>query len=332
MRSRICLAERPPGHPLDDLGRARGSSCSSTTPGSRAGSRAGACRPTTPACAARSRRAGCAATWFARARGPCSSGIPLVWLSRFRRRIRRPWRMRPGRSLLTRSSSRSLPSATSCITTVATKLFVMLPAQNRSSGRAFRSPISASPAATTVRCAVLLDERDHGGDVARRDQAVGGPLELGLGRGSGAAENGHPDDERSDQQHAPRTRRGRRELHAVTPRAFAVYEGHRWPPISPSSSRCHSLRVSEPEFLARAERGDHEAYASPRPPVRAGRVPRRRRDHRRRARTRRRRCRTASSRRTARCTASAPAPRSGRGSSGSSSTRRTTSAAPSGAT
>ena len=44
---------------------------------------------------------------------------------------------------------------------------------------------------------------------------------------------------------------------------LGVYERHRWPPTSRSSSHCPSLRVNgEPEFLARAIEGDHEAYAN----------------------------------------------------------------------
>ena len=50
------------------------------------------------------------------------------------------------------SSRPSLPSATSCMTTVATKAFVMLPIQNLSLGRiALRRATSPSPAETTVR-------------------------------------------------------------------------------------------------------------------------------------------------------------------------------------
>ena len=67
------------------------------------------------------------------------------------------------------------------MTTVATNVLVTLPIQNRSSW--------ASPPAADLRVsrrddgalAVLLDERDHGGDLGRRDQPVGVALKLGLG-------------------------------------------------------------------------------------------------------------------------------------------------------
>ena len=105
--------------------------------------------------------------------------------------MRRPSRSRPGRSRWTVSSSRSLPSATSCMTTVATKLFVTLPTQNRSSGRAFRRRADVGVARGDDRApAVLLDERDHGGDLARGDEPVGVALELGLGRRRRAGEEG----------------------------------------------------------------------------------------------------------------------------------------------
>ena len=71
--------------------------------------------------------------------------------------------------------------------------------------------------------AVLRDERDHGGDVACRDEPVGGVLELGLGgrrptaEGAGGGESRADgesgcDGNSCDEPHVPFTRRGGRAL------------------------------------------------------------------------------------------------------------------------
>ena len=60
--------------------------------------------------------------------------------------------------------------------------------------------------------AVLLDERDHGGDLGRGDEPVGVPLELGLGRRAGSDEQGAGESESCDQPHVSYTRRGRSAL------------------------------------------------------------------------------------------------------------------------
>ena len=175
-----------------------------------------------------------------------------------------PLANRPGRSLLTRSSSRSLRSATSCMTTVATKLFVMLPAQNRSSGRAFLRR-SRRPRRDDRALAVLLDERDHGGDVARRDEPVRGPLEHGLGRRPSVGRRRTADRRRRARRSAACTHlRGERasrytRYFAAARRCMKVIDGLR--PLARARAAL-APREREPEFLARAKSGDHEAYAS----------------------------------------------------------------------
>ena len=111
----------------------------------------------------------------------------------------------PAGGCSTVSSRPSPPSATSCMTTVATKLLVTLPTQNRSSGRAFRRAAVGETGGDDGASAVLLEQCDHGRELARGDEPVGGALELGLGRWSGA---GHERDRESGEQaHVPRTRR-----------------------------------------------------------------------------------------------------------------------------
>ena len=56
--------------------------------------------------------------------------------------------------------------------------------------------------------AVLLDERDHGGDLGRGDEPVGVALKLGLGRRPGSDEQDACETESCDQPHVSHTRRG----------------------------------------------------------------------------------------------------------------------------
>ena len=85
----------------------------------------------------------------------------------------------PWEEVVDRVVEPELRSATSCMATVATKLLVTLPIQNRSSGRActWRRDVGL-PRGDDGALAVLLDERDHGGELGRGDEPVGAALEL----------------------------------------------------------------------------------------------------------------------------------------------------------
>ena len=94
--------------------------------------------------------------------------------------------------------------------------------------------------------AVLLDECDHGGDVARCDELVGGPLELALRSATALRTRSDAcDAESCDQPHVPIYAASRPSVTALSVQAsLGVYERHRWPPTSRSSSHCRSLRVN----------------------------------------------------------------------------------------
>ena len=152
------------------------------------------------------------------------SGIPLVWLSRCRTRICRPCAEAARQQVLDGPIEAEPALGDELQGHGRDEALGHAPdpeaiARTRLPGARDISSSCGDDGAV----AVLLEERDHAGDVAVRDDAVCAPLEHGSRRRRRDDEDGTGESERRDEAHVPNTPRAVSLLQTVTSGPLGVY-------------------------------------------------------------------------------------------------------------